>query len=129
MALLAERDLPDRRGRERQVLGGRWINNLRSSAGRLLVILLLPVLLPAAAIAGLWEKPKQRTPQEVATLIAGFLDGTDEWAWDDFESVRIADPFLEDIRRRAVPLGPPNADVGGIRCLLAELKSRFPEVG
>src|SRR5471030_937266 len=105
------------------------MNNLRSSIGRLLFIVLLPVLLPAAAIAGLWAKPEQRTPQEVASLIAGFLDGTDEWAWDDFESVQIADPFLEDIRRRAIPLGPPNADVAVIRSLLAELKSQFPEVG
>lgn len=72
--------------------------------------------------------PARRTPQEVATLIRGFLEATDEWAWDDFESVPIADPFLESVRKRAIPMGPPRADVIGLRSLLAELKARYPDV-
>jgi hypothetical protein len=70
----------------------------------------------------------RRTPQELATLIAGFLEGTDEWAWDDFESVPLADPFLESIRQRAIPMGPPNPNVAGIYGLLAELRARYPNV-
>jgi hypothetical protein len=73
--------------------------------------------------------PTQRTPQEVASLMRGFLEGTDEWAWDDFESVPLADPVLESIRTRAIPMGPPKADIDGLRNLLDELKSRFPGVG
>lgn len=72
--------------------------------------------------------PAQRTPQQIATLMKGFLEGTNEWAWDDFESVPLADPFLESIRRRAIPMGPPNPDVAGILELLAELRARHPHV-
>jgi len=72
--------------------------------------------------------PTRRTPDAVASLLNGFLDGTDEWAWDDFESVPLADPFLESIRQRAIPMGPPNPDTTDLRNLLAELKSRFPSV-
>ena len=72
--------------------------------------------------------PKRRTPREVATLITGFLEGMDDRAWDDLESVSIEDPFLESIRQRAIAMSPPNADAMGLRGLLAELKSRHPEV-
>lgn len=70
----------------------------------------------------------RRTPQAIASLIEGFLEGTDEWAWDDFESVPLVDRVLEDFRLRAIPMGPPNADLQGIRNLLAELKLRFPDI-
>ena len=53
---------------------------------------------------------------------------TNVWAWDDFESVPIADPALEAIRKRAIPMGPPNADVEGILGLLDELRSLCPDV-
>lgn len=69
-----------------------------------------------------------RTPQQIAMLITGFLEGTNEWAWDDFESVPIADPFLESIRQRAIPMGPPSPNIAGIRSLLAELKARHTDV-
>ncbi|WP_242919684.1 hypothetical protein [Caulobacter sp. CCUG 60055] len=69
-----------------------------------------------------------RTPQAIASLINGFLNGTDEWAWDDFESVPLADPSLESIRQRAIPMGPPDADEAGIRGLLAELTACFPDI-
>lgn len=71
----------------------------------------------------------QRTPQQIATLMTGFLEGTNEWAWDDFESVPLADPFLETIRQRAIPMGPPHPNITGIHGLLAELKARYPDVG
>ena len=70
----------------------------------------------------------RRTPQQIADLIHGFIDGTNVWAWDDFESVPIADPALEAIRKRAIPMGPPNADVEGILGLLDELRSLCPDV-
>jgi hypothetical protein len=36
---------------------------------------------------------RKRTAAEVATYLRDFIDGTgDEWDWDDFESVPIADP-------------------------------------
>jgi hypothetical protein len=71
---------------------------------------------------------ENRTPQDVMALIKGFLDGSDAWAWDDFECVPIADPYLETVRQRAIPMGPPDANIEGIEGLLAELRSRFPEL-
>ena len=60
--------------------------------------------------------------------MTAFLEATDEWAWDDFESVPIADPFPESIRQRAIPMGPPNPNIQGIGGLLAELKAKHPNV-
>ena len=90
-------------------------------------ILLAPAAIPLAMLAGLFARPAARTPEQVIALLNGFLDGTDARAWDDLESVPIADPFLETIRRRAIPMGPPHADEAGLRSLLAELTSRYPE--
>jgi len=72
--------------------------------------------------------PSQIAPQDVANLLRGFLDGTNKYAWDDFESVPLADPFLESLRQRAIPMGPPGADTAGIEALLNELKARHPTV-
>jgi hypothetical protein len=45
------------------------------------------------------------TKSEVAEIIEQFLGGTDgPWDWDDFTSIRIADPELEAIRVRCVEL-------------------------
>ncbi len=91
-------------------------------------ILLIPVAVPPALIGGLFARPAARTPQEVSSLFDGFLNGTDERACDEIESVPIADPFLETIRKRAIPMGPPNADEAGLRSLMADLRARYPEV-
>jgi hypothetical protein len=91
-------------------------------------LLLVPVALPLALIAGLLSPPARRTAQQVADLFEEYLNGTDTRAWDELESVPIADPALEAMRRRAIPMGPPNWDEAGLRDLLAELKARYPEV-
>ena len=72
--------------------------------------------------------PARRTPEDVATLIRCFLEGTDDRAWDAFESVPIADPILEAIRQRAIPMGPPNADLVGLQVILTELEAHGWEV-
>ncbi len=91
-------------------------------------ILLLPVAIPLALIAGLFARPAARTPQQLLALLEEYLNGTDTRAWDDLESVSIADPALEAIRRRAIPMGPPNWDEAGLRDLMAELKSQYPNL-
>ena len=41
----------------------------------------------------------KRTPAEVANIIEQFLEGTGgQWDWDDFCSIRIADPELDRVR-------------------------------
>jgi hypothetical protein len=47
----------------------------------------------------------KRTPQEVADTIEGFVNGSgNQWAWDDFTSIRLDDPALEAIRKKIVGL-------------------------
>jgi hypothetical protein len=64
---------------------------------------------------------RKRTAAEVATYLRDFIDGTgDEWDWDDFESVPIADPDLDRIRRDAAMARPPNPDLDKLRELLRQ---------
>ncbi len=66
---------------------------------RILAVLALPVLLPIAAVAGLFQRPLVRTRSEVADILERYVQGEDNDAeWDDFTCVRIADPELEAIR-------------------------------
>ena len=47
----------------------------------------------------------KRTPEEVANTIEGFVNGTgDQWAWDDFISIRLSDPGLEAVRQKCVAI-------------------------
>lgn len=67
-----------------------------------------------------------RTPEEVVQYLRDFLNGTgDPWDWDDFVSIPIADPRLEDIRRRAARLDLPIADdeTGPLKELLMEAEA------
>ena len=63
----------------------------------------------------------KRTAAEVATYLRDFIEGTgDDWDWDDFESVPIADPDLERIRREAAQAAPPDLDMAKLRELLRQ---------
>ena len=73
-----------------------------------LAILLTPLLLPLALLADIFSKPAKRTPAEVSGFLRDFLDGTGgDWDWDDFTSVRLADPQLETIRQEAELIALP----------------------
>jgi hypothetical protein len=87
-------------------------------------VLLAPIAIPLAILAGLFSKPKRRTPAEVARYLRNFIDDVGgEWDWDDFESVPIADPTLDRIRTEAGRAAPPNLDMDRLRALLAEAES------
>ena len=46
-----------------------------------------------------------RTPEDVANTIEGFINGIgDQWTWDGFISIRLSDPELEAIRQRCVSI-------------------------
>jgi hypothetical protein len=48
-------------------------------------------------------KPLHETPEEVATQIEKFLDGTaGTYDWDDFICFELADPYLEKVRQLCV---------------------------
>ena len=47
----------------------------------------------------------KRTPEEVARIIEGFINGTGkQWDWDGFTSIRLDDPELEAMRQKIVSL-------------------------
>jgi hypothetical protein len=98
-------------------------------------ILLAPLLLPVAVVAGLFSKPKKRTPAEVAGFIRDFLEcAGGDWDWDDFTSVRIENPELETIRHAAdmIPLPINDEARERLKALLAKaegLKAAWIEAG
>ncbi len=72
------------------------------------------------------------TREEVGKVIEQFLSSTgNEWDWDDFVSVRLEDPELEQIRRSSAVLPelyPPTVnsaycDEQGLNTLRSILKS------
>ena len=84
-----------------------------------LAILLAPIAVPLALLAGLFAKPRDRSAAEVADYLRDFIEGTGgDWDWDAFESVPIKDPILEAIRQEAVRAAPPNADLAKLKELL-----------
>lgn len=94
-------------------------NALSVAAKALLVIAALPV----ALLAGLFGSREKRTPDEVAAYLRNFIDGKgEEWDWDDFTSIPIADQTLEAIRQRAAAVELPVTDRGltTLRELLGE---------
>jgi hypothetical protein len=66
--------------------------------------------LPFALVAGLFSRPRTCTPEELASDLRKIAAGTSEMAWDNLESVPIADLHLEAIRKQAMtiklPVGP-----------------------
>jgi len=84
-------------------------------------VLLTPVAIVPALIAGVLARKRKldRTPADVAGFIRDFVEGTGgEWDWDEFESVPISDPRLDEIRLKAVQAGPPNPDLETLRLLV-----------
>lgn len=71
------------------------------------------------------RRPVQRTRPEVINLIERALESGGDSTWDDFVSVRVADPELDTIRRRClkVNLAPKAQFDATLRAILSEFKS------
>jgi len=96
------------------------MRNVLSVAAKALLVI---VALPVALLAGLFGSREKRNPDEVAAYLRNFIDGKgDEWDWDDFTAVPIADQTLEAIRQRAAAVELPLTDRGiaTLRDLLGE---------
>ncbi|HEY6070661.1 MAG TPA: hypothetical protein VIU85_04730 [Chthoniobacterales bacterium] len=77
----------------------------------------------------------KRTPEEVANTIEAFANGGgDQWAWDDFISIRLSDPGLEAVRQKCVAVRdefPPSdpraycsdAGLAAMRQIVQDLRS------
>lgn len=95
-------------------------------AGCIVAIPLLPVFLVVKLVMMPFEKPSNLSPEQVVDYLKGFLEGTDgPWDWDDFTTIPIADPRLDDIRDRVAALDVPlsDADIGLLKALLAEAEA------
>jgi hypothetical protein len=76
------------------------------------------------------------SPEEVADTIEGFINGTgDQWAWDEFISIRLDEPELEAVRQKCVAIRdqfPPTdpkaycgeAGLGAMRQIVQDLRAR-----
>lgn len=90
------------------------------------IIVALPFLVIAKLLVLPFEKPVDLSADEVAKYLRDFRDGTGESRdWDEFTSVSIADPELEEMRRRAANLdfslsGDATAQLDG---LIAEVQA------
>lgn len=101
-------------------------NLLANGIGCIAAIFIVPVFLIVKLVMMPFEKPFNRTPEEVVGYLRGFLEETGgPWDWDDFTSIPIADPRLEDIRQRVSALDLPmsDADVGPLTELIAEAEA------
>ena len=105
----------------------REIPKMRRAISAVLKGLLVIVAIPLAAVAGLiswmFGLKAKLSASEVATYLRDFIEGSGgDWDWDDFTSVPIANPQLEDIRRRAAAVDLPSTDEGlsTLQGLLAE---------
>ena len=81
-------------------------------------LLLLPIAIPAALVAGLlpWGKTQSLSAAEVARSLREFLDGSGgDYDWDDFISVPLTDPELEQIRLEAESVALPLQVAGRVR--------------
>jgi hypothetical protein len=105
----------------------REVPMMRGAISTVLKVLLAVVAISLTAIAGLiswlFGLKAKLSATEVATYLRDFIGGSGgDWDWDDFMSVPIANPQLEDIRRRAAAVDLPSTEEGltTLQGLLAE---------
>jgi hypothetical protein len=86
---------------------------ISTSAKVFLAIVLMPLALIAGIISSVFGLKAKLSASEVATYLRNFIEGGgDEWDWDDFTSVPIANPSLESIRLRATKVELPVSHEG-----------------
>ena len=91
----------------------------RKLLGAMVFVLLFPIAMVLAILALPFGRSIDRKPEEVVRYLRDFIDGTGEdWDWDDFVSIQIEDPRLEDIRRRSSAY--PDIDQAALLALLHE---------
>lgn len=87
-----------------------------------MVIVLIPMIFIFLIIKAVFlpiDRPMRRSPDEVARYLRDFLNGTGgPCDWDDFTSIPVADPRLDDLRERASMLDPRVEADGGSALLV-----------
>lgn len=87
-------------------------------------VISLPVLVFVKLCMLPFERPVEKSRDEVLGVLRGFVDGTcNDENWDEFICVPIKDAYLDNIRKQAIEideLGTAEAK-NGLRVLLSEL--------
>ena len=99
---------------------------LRNVAGFCVAILAIPIFIVVKLIVMPFEKPIERSASEVLSILQDFHNGTgDDYDWDDFTSIPVADVELEDIRAIAGSLDLPFGDkeLADLRTLIARTEA------
>jgi hypothetical protein len=94
--------------------------------GGFILIFVLPIFIVVKILIKPFERPSKVSADDVVTYLRDFLEGTgDDWDWDDFISIEIADPQLEAIRKRALALRlpPGGEDIALLKELLSEAET------
>lgn len=79
----------------------------------LLAIVAVPLAVAAALVSSFFGLTAKHSALQVATYLRNFIEGRGGgWDWDDFISVPIGDPRLEDIRIKAAAIDLPVTDEG-----------------
>jgi len=88
------------------------MRTLRSSALRLLLgIVAVPFALIAGLVSTIFGLKAKLSAAEVVIYLRDYIEGTgSDWDWDDFTSVPIADPRLDEIRRKATAVTAPDTE-------------------
>jgi hypothetical protein len=94
-------------------------------------VLLTPLVIPVIVAIKLAERlglktSADLTARDVESYLSDFLEGKGEtWDWDDFTSIPITDPTLEQIRQEAAQTSYPltDDDEVALRRLLERVKA------
>jgi hypothetical protein len=99
---------------------------LQNAFGCVVAAIFLPLAIIVKIVVSPFERPMDRTADDVAGHLRAMLDGTiDDYDYDEFSCVPIADPRLESIARRACEAFElrPDKDRAALETLLAETEA------
>lgn len=99
---------------------------LRNVAGVAVAMFVIPIAIVVKLIVAPFERPIECSPEEVLRYLRDFHDGTGEdYDWDAFTSIPIADAELEEVRVTAASLDPPfgTEELSSLRALIARVEA------
>ena len=115
-------------------LGETWISSDNNIAQNIVgVFLAIPMLIVALIVKLIilpFERPSKVSPEEVRAYLHHMINDSGEaFDWDDFISIRIKDPELDEIRSQAARIELPLNEAGKqkLRVLLKEVEILNPK--
>ena len=114
-------------------MGEHPVMRVTSAVGKVVLIAVaVPLALIAALVSKVFGLKAKLSAAEVAKCLRDYIGGTGGvWDWDDFTSVPLADPQLDEIRREASAVTAPETEDAPIvlKRLLAEAERLAAQAG